>query len=554
MLQHLTIQNYALIEHLDIDLHQGFSVITGETGAGKSILLGAIGLLLGQRADTKSIRNGAQRCTIEAQFDLSEYKLDALFDEMDIDFDGHECIIRRELTSAGKSRAFINDTPATVAQLKMLGDQLLDIHSQHQNLLLSQEGFQMDVLDTMAHSYSTLEQYKKAYERYNECQRQLKKLRERLQQTQDEEDYLSFQYKQLEEANLQEGEDEELEEERSTMEHAEDIKSALSVSSSLINGDGENVIHSLRTCVQQLRSASKVFAPAQELAERLESCLIELKDIGDEVESHCDDIEFNPSRLAEVEERLNEIYDLQHKHHVDSISQLLQIQQEMKEKLDSIGNAEFDLQELEKQVDEALSELTGIGTELTEKRREAGNKIEKMMVEALVPLGIPNVQFQISITPAPHPEANGLDHVNFLFSANKNGNLQPISQVASGGEIARVMLSLKALISSAKSLPTIIFDEIDTGVSGQIAERMALIMRKMGEESKRQVLSITHLPQIAALGTHHYRVYKEDNEQETNSHIVELSPEERIEEIAHMLSGSHITEAARQNARTLLKA
>lgn len=552
MLQHLSIKNYALIEELDIDLHRGFSVITGETGAGKSILLGAIGLLLGQRADTKSIRTGAQRCTIEATFDLSEYQMQDLFEELDIDFDGQECIIRRELTATGKSRGFINDTPATVTQLRTLGDRLIDIHSQHQNLLLAQEDFQLNVLDILGHNDEALQKYHTQYEAYQQLRRELQQARELSDKSHDEEEYLRFQLQQLEEARLQEGEDEELEEEQKTLEHAEDIKMALSQTAELFSGEGQNILSATRQSQSLLTNASRVFAPAEELAGRIESCLIELKDISAEVEGYAEDVEFNPERLAYIEERLSTLYDLERKHHVDCVSELLRIQQELSDRLSGIENSEENILALEKTLAEKLQALQKQADSLSSKRQKSAKLVEKTMVESLATLGMPNVRFTVEMTRSEHPEPSGMDHVTFLFSANKNSAQQAISQVASGGEIARVMLSLKSLISSARSLPTIIFDEIDTGVSGQIAERMALIMRQMGERDRRQVISITHLPQIAALGAHHYRVYKEDTNDSTNSHIVELTPDERIEEIAHMLSGSTITDAARENARTLL--
>lgn len=552
MLQHLSIKNYALIEELDLDLHRGFSVITGETGAGKSILLGAIGLLLGQRADTKSIRTGAQRCIIEATFDLGEYQMQDLFKELDIDFDGQECIIRRELTATGKSRGFINDTPATVTQLRTLGDRLIDIHSQHQNLLLAQEDFQLNVLDILGHNDEALQKYHTEYESYQQLRRELQQARELSEKSHDEEEYLRFQQQQLEEARLQEGEDEELEEEQKTLEHAEDIKMALSQVAELFSGEGQNILSATRQSQNLLTSASRVFAPAEELANRVESCLIELKDIGAEVEGYAEDVEFNPERLAYIEERLSTIYDLERKHHVDHVMDLLRIQQDLSDRLSGIENSEENIQALEKAVGEKLKALEKQAESLSAKRQKSAKLVEKAMVESLASLGMPNVRFTVEMTRSKHPEPAGMDHVTFLFSANKNSAQQAISQVASGGEIARVMLSLKSLISSARSLPTIIFDEIDTGVSGQIAERMAIIMRQMGEKDRRQVISITHLPQIAALGAQHYRVYKEDTDDSTNSHIVQLTPDERIEEIAHMLSGSTITDAARENARTLL--
>lgn len=552
MLQHLFIQNYALIETLDIDFEQGFSVITGETGAGKSILLGAIGLLLGQRADTKAIRNGAQKCTIEATFDLSQYNLKGLFEDMNIDYDGHECIIRRELTSAGKSRAFINDTPAGISQLKELGDNLIDVHSQHKNLLLAKEDFQLNVLDIMAHDQKDLIDYVKTFQQYKETSKKLDEVRRVAEEQQTEQDYLEFQLKQLENANLTEGEDEELEKEQQTLSHAEEIKQALYQANDCLQGDNHSTIQMLRTASQRLESIAHVLDGADELAERIESCRIELKDVADELDTQAESIEFNPARQEFVEERLSLIYDLERKHHTDSLDELIKIKEELKDKLDNIGHSEEKILALEKECQELESKVLKQASALSAKRKKAAKTVEKSMCDTLVPLGMQNIQFRVEVSDRQTPDTSGMDKVTILFCANKNGTLQPISQVASGGEIARVMLSLKALISGAISLPTIIFDEIDTGVSGQIAERMALIMKEMGEEHGRQVISITHLPQIAALGANHYRVYKEDSKEATNSHIVKLNEEERVEEIAHMLSGADLTDAALNNARALL--
>lgn len=552
MLRHLSIHNYALIESLDIDFNQGFSVITGETGAGKSILLGAIGLLLGQRADTKSIRNGAQKCVIEAQFDLTAYDLQTLFDEMDIDYDANECLIRRELTAAGKSRAFINDTPASIVQLKALGDNLIDIHSQHQNLLLAKEDYQLNILDIIAHDQKELAAYSETYHKFKSTAKALEEARQLAQQQQSEQDYLKFQLEQLDDAKLQEGEDEEYEAELQTLEHAEEIKSSLYQANEYLQNDGSGVIQVLRTASHKLEGIAHVFPEATELAERIESCRIELKDVAAEMEGHAEDIEYNPTRQNFVEERLNLIYDLEHKHHVDSLSQLLVIREDLRQKLDGIEHSEENILALEGELKELQNKLVKEANILTQKRCKAGKVVEKEMRERLVPLGMPNVKFEVEIKEKQSHESNGIDKVTFLFNANKNAALQPISQVASGGEIARVMLSLKALISGAIALPTIIFDEIDTGVSGQIAECMALTMKEMCQQTGRQVISITHLPQIAAMGSHHYRVYKEDNEEATNSHIVQLNDEDRVTEIAHMLSGANLTDAALDNARALI--
>lgn len=554
MLVNLKIQNYALIESLDINFHDGFSIITGETGAGKSILLGAIGLLLGQRADTRAIRQGASKCIIEASFQMSATDFTKLFEQLEIDADCYDsdCVIRRELTSTGKSRAFINDTPVTVTQLKELGEHLIDIHSQHQNLLLSKEDFQLNVLDLLAHNQSLLDEYKTLYHCYRTKLRALQEAKQFIANQQEEEDYITYQLNQLEEANLKAGEDEELEAEQQTLEHAEDIKRALSDAYSAFSSDGNNVIEQLRTAERALQGISRVFSGADDIAERIESTRIELKDIASELDDMGESIEFNPARQQYVEERLSLIYDLEHKHHVESVAELLSVAEELSEKLHTITHSEEHIAKLEKELKEAEIAMLKKAEELTKRRTKAGSEVEKTMMETLIPLGMPNIRFKVEMEQRETADASGLDKVTFLFNANKNAALQPISQIASGGEIARVMLSLKALISSATSLPTIVFDEIDTGVSGQIAERMALIMQRMGNEH-RQVISITHLPQIAALGLHHYKVYKEDNDDQTNSHIVELTEEERVEEVAHMLSGATLTEAALSNARELLK-
>ncbi|MBQ9640672.1 MAG: DNA repair protein RecN [Bacteroidaceae bacterium] len=554
MIQHLHIENYALIEHLDIDLHAGFSVITGETGAGKSIILGAIGLLLGQRADSKSIKFGANRCVVEATFDLSRYHLADFFAAHELDFDGTECIVRREITSAGKSRAFINDTPVQLSLMKTLGEQLIDVHSQHKNLLLSQENFQLNVLDILVGNAELLQTYQEAYRQYNALVRQYDEAVEAVQRNRDNEDFLRFQHSQLAEAALTANEQTELEAEQTELEHAEEIKQSLYAASNALQSKADEIdaLQLLKSGKQSMESILNVFSAGEELAQRLDACYIELKDIADEIDSKCESIEYNPERLNEVNERLNLIYTLEKKHHVDTIEELLSLQRDMEKKLNLADNSEAVLEQLAKQRDAQYAVASGHAQRLSKRRKEVAKTLETQMVEMLQPLGMPHVQFKVEINAAPDLLPTGLDNVTFLFTANKSALLQPIAKVASGGEIARVMLSLKALIAGAVKLPTIIFDEIDTGVSGSIAEKMARIMRTMGEQD-RQVISITHLPQIAAMGTSHYKVYKEDNEDATLSHIVELTPDQRVEEIAHMLSGETLTEAALQNARSLLK-
>ncbi len=551
MLRSLYIQNYALIEKLDIRFDSGFSVITGETGAGKSIILGAIGLLLGQRADVKSIRKGATKCVIEAHFDVSAYGMKPFFEANELEYED-ECILRRELYASGKSRAFINDTPASLAQMKELGELLIDVHSQHQNLLLNKEGFQLNVLDLLAHDEAELAAYQKLYNDWRQARQDLEELVARAEQSRADEDYIRFQLEQLEEANLTDGEQEELEQEAEMLTHAEDIKAGLYRAGQALNADEGSVLEALKDCQNTMMGLRSVFAPAGELADRLDSVYIELKDISQEVSDKEEDVEFNPARLDEVNARLNLIYSLQQKHRVDTVKALLSLQENYALQLSAITSSDEDIARLEARVKELFTQVTAQAQVLTEARTRAAREVERQMAARLVPLGMPNVRFQVEIGTRKEPGVHGADTVNFLFSANKNGVLQSISQVASGGEIARVMLSVKAMIAGAVKLPTIVFDEIDTGVSGEIADRMADIMQEMGDND-RQVISITHLPQIAARGRAHYKVYKEDNEVETNSHIRRLTDDERVEELAHMLSGATLTEAALNNARALLK-
>ena len=551
MLRSLYIQNYALIEKLDISFEQGFSVITGETGAGKSIILGAIGLLLGQRADVKSIRTGATKCVIEARFDISNYQMRPFFEDNELEYED-ECILRRELYASGKSRAFINDTPAQLAQMKELGEQLIDIHSQHQNLLLNKEGFQLNVLDLLAHDEPVLSAYQAVYKQWRQAQADLDKALERAARDKADEDYVRFQWEQLEEAHLAKGEQEELEQEAETLSHAEDIKASLYRTGQLFNDEEGGLLSNLKECCNVMADLQRVYPVAEEWANRLESAYIELKDIAGEVSDREEQVEFNPARLEEVNDRLNLLYSLQQKHRVNTVDELVALRDEYATRLASISSSDEEIETLKKHCEKLQGEVRHQAACLTEARGEAAREVERQMAARLVPLGMPNVRFVVDMGERKEPGPHGMDTVTFLFSANKNGTLQNISSVASGGEIARVMLSVQAMIAGAVKLPTIVFDEIDTGVSGEIADRMADIMQEMAH-NERQVISITHLPQIASRGRAHYKVYKKDNETETNSHIRRLTDEERVEEIAHMLSGATLTEAALNNARTLLK-
>ena len=550
MLKQLYIKNFTLIDELDISLYPGFSVITGETGAGKSIILGAIGLLLGNRADTRQVKSGAERCIIEAHFDLHKYHLQTFFEEHDLDYDEQDCIVRREVGANGKSRAFINDSPVSLQQMKDLGERLVDIHSQHQNLLLRKEDFQLDVVDMIAGNERERNEYSTTYQTYKRVSNELQTLKQELQASRDNEDFLRFQQNELDDARLMAGEQEELEEQSRLMSHVEEIKSVLYESDNLLNADTIGVVNSLRTITNQLHGIENVFPAAGELANRTDSCYIELKDISEEISSKLERVDFDPRQLESINDRLDLLFSLQQKYHVSSVEELIDIKQKLDEQLSQIDNSDEQLREMEEQLAKLQQECQQKAQRLSDTRQKAARKVEQEMKSRLVPLGIPNVRFEVSLSSKPL-SADGTDRVAFLFSANKSTPLLPVSEVASGGEIARVMLSLKAMISGSVKLPTIIFDEIDTGVSGRVAEQMAQIMKEMGD-ADRQVISITHLPQIAAMGSTHYRVTKEERKQGTTTSMLQLTQEERIGEIAQMLSGSSISEAAISNAKALL--
>lgn len=551
MLKQLYIKNFTLIDELNISLYPGFSVITGETGAGKSIILGAIGLLLGNRADSKAIKAGRDRCVIEAHFDLSRYGMQKFFDDNDIDYDADDTIIRRELTAAGKSRAFINDTPVPLTRMRELGEQLVDIHSQHQNLLLQKEDFQLNVVDIIAQDADQIKVYQKEYDAYRKAKELLEELKAEIAKNRENEEFMRFQHKELDDANLQEGELEQLEQEAETLSHSEDIKTALFEADNALSGDDDSILDKLKNATHHLENICDVYPSMADVAGRMQSSYIELKDIAQEISSSVDHVEFDPNRLDAINTRLDKLYTLQQKFHVETVTELIATRDRIAEQLSHIDNGDEDIEEKEKEVAALLVKAEKQAVLLTSIRQKSAKAIEKEMKGRLIPLGIPNVRFEIAFAEKPL-SGNGADKVSFLFSANKSTQLQPVSQVASGGEIARVMLSLKAMISGAVKLPTIIFDEIDTGVSGKIAEKMADIMEEMGLQN-RQVLSITHLPQIAAKGSHHYKVLKEETENGTISHMKELNNQERIEEIAQMLSGSDITQAALANAKELLR-
>lgn len=550
MLQQLYIHNFTLIDKLDIHFSSGFSVITGETGAGKSIILGAIGLLLGNRADARLVKAGTDKCIVEAHFDISRYDMQQFFIDNDIDYEPDDCIMRRELRANGKSRAFINDTPVSLTTARELGEQLVDIHSQHQNLLLQKDDFQLSVVDIIANNSKELQQYRTTYREYSDTKAALKKLEEQIAANRANEDFLRYQAKELADANLVAGELSELEQEVETLSHTEDIKTALYSADETFSNDNGGIISSCKSAISRLSTITEVYPPVRELADRLDSAYIELKDIAHDISSLADNVDYDPQRLEVASSRLDALYSLQQKHHVETIEELIALRDNILHQLSHIDNADEELDALKAKVNELLAICTTKAKALTTTRQKAAKKIEQQITDRLIALGMPNTRFEVRIEEKPLSN-DGADKPAFYFSANKNTPLQPVAQVASGGEIARVMLSLKAMISGAVKLPTIIFDEIDTGVSGRVAEMMAQIMKEMGD-SNRQVISITHLPQIAALGSNHYKVEKTDTADGTTSTMRQLTPEERITELAQMLSGSNITDAAIQNARSLL--
>lgn len=553
MLKQLYIRNFTLIDTLDIHFNPGFSVITGETGAGKSIILGAINLLLGQRADVKSIKSNSSKCVIEAHFDISRYNMQDFFIENNIDFDDTDCILRRELNSSGKTRAFINDTPVALNLMRTLGQQLIDIHSQHQNLLLNEEDFQLNVVDIIAKDRELLIKYKEHFNAYKDAKKAVDRLCKEIEENKKNEDYIRFQLKELTEAELKDGMQEELERESEKLSHVEEIKTALYSAGTSLNSyeSDNNVLDKVKEASRSIIGITSIYPEISSISDRLESCFIELKDISDEINSEADNIEFDPSRLEQINSQLDKIYSLEQKYHVSNIADLINIQNNQEKQISNIDNSDEELDKLKSEEARLLKECEAIASELTEIRTKASKVIEQEMRNRLIPLGIPNVRFSIKIENKNISE-DGHDRISFLFSANTSTPVQPVAQVASGGEIARVMLSLKAMISGAVKLPTIIFDEIDTGVSGKIAEKMGDIMQEMGK-ANRQVISITHLPQIAAKGTTHYKVFKEETEHGTSSRMLILSKDERTKEIAQMLSGSEISDAAINNAKELLK-
>ena len=551
MLNSIQIRNYVLIKNLDISFREGFSVLTGQTGAGKSIILGALNLLMGQRAETKVIAEGSDKCTVEGHFNITGYGLGELFAENLLDYDESDTIFRREVLASGKSRSFINDTPVSLALLKEIGGHLIDIHSQHQNLLLGTESFQTTVTDTIAGNESILRKYRETYSRYRKSLARLEQLKKETEESLREREYLQYQLDELDNARLSEDEQQELESEQDMLTHAEEIKASLFQAGELLEGEAGGAVDTVRHALQQLRTASRNLHSATPIAERLESCLIELRDIDSEIRNADEQTTFDPGRLETVSERLDLLYSLQKKHHCDSVKQLIEYAETLRGRLASIESAQDETESLQKEIENLYSNTIELAGELSETRRKAAETTENEISRMLVPLGISGARFKVALTKKDEPDTNGMDQICFLFSANQGNQLQELSSTASGGELSRVMLSVKSLMAGARNLPTIIFDEIDTGVSGAVAEKMALMMRDMCTGG-RQVIAISHLPQIAAKSDAHYLVFKEEGADATHTYISELNREQRITEIARMMSGASITEAAMDNARALI--
>lgn len=550
MLSKLLIQNFVLIEALTLDFHSGFTVITGETGAGKSILLGALSLIMGQRSDTSVIRQSCERCVIEAYFTQLDSRVKQVLQEEDIDCEDDELIIRRELTSKGKNRVFINDSPSTLAILKKLSDFLIDIHSQHKNLLLGDAHFQLSVLDLYCENHNERQGYKDAYSLYRKAEQALREAQEQALSVKQEEEFLRFQYTQLAEADLKEGELTQLEEEERTLQHALDIRQGLSAAYRLLEEDEQACLPILSQAYDALRSIDKYWTRAGELGERLQSVRWELRDVAQTLSQTEEQIDYNPERLSIVSERLNLLNKLLSKYRCATLLELISLRNSYKARLELIGNSTEYIRGLEEELAQAYQKLQEAGDELSQTRRKSAQSIETILTQGLQDIGMPYASFLIKLEKRDIYTSEGVDMVTFLFSANKNIDLEPVAEIASGGEISRLMLCLKALIADRRALPSIIFDEIDTGVSGDTAERIGTILQRMSKDM--QVMAVTHLPQIAASGKQHIYVYKEHGLETSQSHIRYLTQIERTEEIARMQSGSTLSATSLAAARELL--
>ena len=550
MLKKLFVQNYALIKELDVEFENGLTIITGETGAGKSILLGALSLILGTRADSSVLLDKNEKCIVEGTFRIEEYELNEFFISNELDYET-VTILRREINPAGKSRAFINDTPVTVNLLKELGDRLIDIHSQHQTLMLNDNSFQLNLIDSFSGTVNLKNEYRETYTSYRRLKKELSELKEKADRNKADMEYYQFQYNQIEEAGLKQGEQAGLEAEQELLGHAEEIKLALSASSNLFLAEGLSILSMLREVKTNLGKIKTFLPESESLLARTDSVLIELDDVAAEIEKLAVSIEADPQRLTQVNRRLDSIYSLIQKHRVNDLNELIRKKDEIKDLINSIINSDERLVELETLLEKDVSSLKTVSSEISDKRKGVLPDIEARITVLLKQLGIPNAKFRIILNPLQEFTSSGIDKADFLFSANKQIAPENLAKIASGGELSRVMLSLKSLLTKNNNLPTIIFDEIDAGVSGEIADKVGQILSGMGKYM--QVINITHLPQVASRGTRHYHVYKDDTENSTFTRVKLLSPEERILEVARLLSGSEVTETAIKNARELLK-
>ena len=551
MLIKLFVQNYALIKELDVELENGLTIITGETGAGKSILLGALSLILGTRADSSVLLDKSEKCIVEGTFRIEEYELNEFFISNDLDYEA-VTTLRREINPAGKSRAFVNDTPVTVNFLKELGDRLIDIHSQYQTLMLNDNSFQLSLIDSFSGTAKLKNDYSETYSNYRKLKKEYTAIKEKADKNRADLEYYQFQYNQLDEANLKEGEQADLEAEQELLGHAEEIKLALSTSSNLLFAEGSSILSLLREVKSNLGRIRTYLPESGSLLTRTESTLIELDDLAAEIEKLDVSIEADPQRLAQVNSRLDSIYALIQKHRVKDLNDLIRKKDEIKDLISSIVDSDERLIELEALLGKEANSLKTIAEEISGKRKKVLPDIESRIIELLKQLGIPNAKFRISLTHLKEFTPTGIDYADFLFSANKQIAPENLAKIASGGELSRVMLSLKSLLTKNNNLPTIIFDEIDAGVSGEVADKVGQILSGMGKYM--QVINITHLPQVASRGNRHYHVYKDDTANSTFTRVKLLSPEERILEVARLLSGSEVTETAMKNARELLKA
>ena len=550
MIESLHISNYALIDNIDIDFHQGLNIITGETGAGKSILLGALSMLLGARADSKVVRDCSRKSIIEAHFSVEQFSyIKSYCEENDIEWDDMQCILRREISTSGRSRAFVNDSPVSLTQLQTIASQLIDIHSQHQNRLISSPGYQLKIIDSLANN-TLLQEYNNRYELYRDAIKKLKTMRALINKNNSDEEFMRFQLKHLEDLHLVAGEQAKLEKDRELLSNITEIKRHLNHALSVLSIDNTNALSNIKIAVENCSELTKIFDEAESLRNRLESARIEIQDISETLSSYDANLVADPQMLEDIDQRLSDIYTLQRRHNVDSVEDLISIREGLKAQLNALENSDESLKQLELNAKQALLYALDVAKKISVIRKKEAKNFATLLKAKATPLGMKNLQCDVKMTTTTSLQANGIDNVEFLFAFNKNQQLLPVDGTASGGEISRLMLSIKSIVADKMQLPSIIFDEVDTGVSGDVANRMGEMMQSIAKNI--QVIAITHLPQVAAKGSSHYKVYKEDDEKSTQTRIQQLNNNERIEELAIMLSGSKVEDSARANARSLL--